>query len=143
MDIEFSTNYVSQHFDDLYWDARNTKMGQKLGFLLTKPPTDADQQSPYAKTLVGEADFRELSTEEKDCITELFELMAQTGSDFTDTFRILGQFSTSADNTSATIEKLVAIAAPLKLLEKKELEDDSPYSPAVLAKIEAILNQQP
>jgi uncharacterized protein YdiU (UPF0061 family) len=35
VDIEFSTNYVSQHFDELYWDARNTKMGQKLGFLLT------------------------------------------------------------------------------------------------------------
>lgn len=67
--------------------------------------------------------------------------MAQTGSDFTDTFRILGQFQTSTDNTAETIEKLVAIAAPLKLLEKKE--DDSPYSPAELAKIEAILKQQP
>lgn len=67
--------------------------------------------------------------------------MAQTGSDFTDTFRILGQFQTSADNTLATIEKLAAISAPMKLLEKKE--DDSPYSPAELAKIEAILNQQP
>jgi len=62
VDIEFSTNYVSQHYDDLYWDARNTKMGQKLGFLLTKPPTDADQKSPYAKTLVGDEEFRELST---------------------------------------------------------------------------------
>ena len=62
MDIEFSTNYVSQHFDDLYWDARNTKMGQKLGFLLTKPSTDADTHSPYAKTLAAQEDFRELST---------------------------------------------------------------------------------
>jgi uncharacterized protein YdiU (UPF0061 family) len=116
-------------------------MGQKLGFLVTKPSSDADQQSPYAKTLVADADFRELSTQEKDCITELFELMTQTGSDFTDTFRILGQFSTSSDNTSTTVDKLVAIGAPLKLLEKKE--DDSPYSPAELARIEAILSRQP
>jgi hypothetical protein len=35
----------------------------------------------------------------------------------------------------------VATSAPLKLLEKKE--NDSPYSPAELAKIETILNQQP
>jgi len=38
VDFEFSSNYISKHFDEIYWQARNIKMGQKLGFLITQPP---------------------------------------------------------------------------------------------------------
>lgn len=63
-------------------------MGQKLGFILTKPVQDSSDFGTR-KILIEDEEFRDLSQKEKDCITFLFKTMESTGSDFTEAFRIL------------------------------------------------------
>ena len=64
--------------------------------------------------------------------------MSKTGSDFTDTFRILCSLTQS--NQDDILNQLVDICAPQKLLAKK---NKPKYSPVELLKIEQILEKQP
>ena len=66
-------------------------MGQKLGFLQTSPPEEGafDEFSGTQRALIKNEEFRDLTPAEKECIKHLMEIMAKTGSDFTDTFRVL------------------------------------------------------
>jgi uncharacterized protein YdiU (UPF0061 family) len=92
VDQSFSKAHVVDNFKTLYKGFYYTKMGQKLGFLITSPPT-AEQVRENCGTrqpLIGREDFRELTTQEVDCVDLLFETMAKTGADFTDTFRLVG-----------------------------------------------------
>jgi len=66
--------------------------------------------------------------------------MEKTGSDFTDTYRNLGEIQANGANIEAITDIMVAICAPIKLLDKK---NQSRYSPAELAKLEEILNRSP
>lgn len=50
---------------------------------------------------------RELSALEKECIDKLLTTMSLTGSDFTDTFRILGDCSVKNDNRQEVVDKLL------------------------------------
>lgn len=88
--------------------------------------------------------FRKLTKEELACIETLVEVMAATGSDFTDTFRILADVSPGLKQDDQKLQdalaKLVQICAPLSLLDKK----DAPrFSARELAQIEQILKVQP
>ena len=114
-------------------------MAQKLGFFLTKPAT-SQKQGTYANLIDESEEPRELTEEEKECITSLTEVMEKTGSDFTDTYRNLGEVQANGTNIETITENMVAICAPIKLLDKK---DQSRYSPAELAKLEEILNRSP
>lgn len=59
--------------------------------------------------------------------------MGTTGSDFTDTFRILGKVKSDGSNKKTIVEELVEICAPLKLLTKK---NQPKYSATEIKKIE-------
>jgi hypothetical protein len=65
------------------------------------------------------------------------ETMQQTGSDFTDTFRLLGEIKSNG-NMEEVLQKFLTACAPRKLLEKKPA---AKYSPAELVKIEQILER--
>lgn len=63
-----------------------------MGFLITKPSQNPQDFTGTSKNLIDvDQEFREVSAKEKWLIQSLFEAMQKTGSDFTDTFRILGQ----------------------------------------------------
>jgi len=66
--------------------------------------------------------------------------MEKTGSDFTDTYRNLGEVLANGANIDQITDKMVSICAPVKLLDKK---NESKYSPAELIKLEEILNRTP
>lgn len=91
--LEYSQKYIADNYSTLFQTAYNTKMGQKLGFLLTSPPDPSvcDGFSGTKKNLVNEEpEARKLTYKEEECIKSLFETMAKSGADFTDAFRILG-----------------------------------------------------
>ena len=108
----------------MYQNAFLTKMGQKLGFLITKPPKSgqSDGFSGVKKVLFDETEeIRELSAAEIDCIASLLGAMTQTGSDFTDTFRVLGKVKTySGDNQLQILKELESICAPPKFWDKED-----------------------
>lgn len=118
-------------------------MGQKLGFLLTQPPADGtfDQFSGTSKKLVEEgAGSRELTGDEQKCIDELFETMAKTASDFTDTFRILGKVKADQSNKEEIVNYLVSISAGLKYLDK---QNKPKYSQEQVMKLAQLLSVAP
>lgn len=59
--------------------------------------------------------------------------MEKTGSDFTDTYRNLGEVLSNGANIDEITEKMVLICAPVKLLDKK---NKSKYSALELKKLE-------
>lgn len=63
--------------------------------------------------------------------------MQQTGSDFTDTFRLLGEIK-SNENIDEVLKKFLTACAPRKLLEKKPA---AKFSPAELVKLEQLLER--
>lgn len=62
--------------------------------MLTKPPSEKElaKQSGTRKTLIAEQEMRELTKEESGCVDQFVSAMQQTGSDMTDTYRVLGSF---------------------------------------------------
>lgn len=82
-------------------------MGQRLGFILTKPPTPEQlaMESGTRKTLVSDEIPRELTPAEKEFIDDMFVAMQKTGSDFTDTFRVLGTLRLKHDVNFEVVQK--------------------------------------
>jgi len=74
----------------------------------------------------------------------LADTMAETGSDFTDTFRILADITPKMNSPDQSfqeaLDKLVQICAPMALLDKKST---SKFSPQELAQLENILENKP
>ena len=92
VEIEHTSDFVRDNFDNFYKEAYETRMAQKLGFLITKPSTSQDDYSGSARNLIDkDQQFRDITAKEKWCIQSLTETMQQSGSDFTDTFRVLGE----------------------------------------------------
>ena len=75
--IEWSSNYVNSHFDELYSQTYLSQMALKLGF--TTAATSEEKQ--------GLEDY------EFDLIQSLFTVMQETSADFTNTFRSLSLLS--------------------------------------------------
>lgn len=82
-------------------------MGQRLGFILTKQPTPEQlaMESGTRKTLVSDEIPRELTPAEKEFIDDMFVAMQKTGSDFTDTFRVLGTLRLKHDVNFEVVQK--------------------------------------
>lgn len=144
VDLEYSTNYVRAHYDNYFETAYMEKLAQKVGFFITQPPSLDGKAGVDLGTHLLRIDphqtFRKLTTEEEECIEKLVEAMIATGSDFTDTFRILADISPGLkegdEKFQEALGKLVQICAPLALLDKK----DAPrYSARELAQLEQIL----
>ena len=55
-------------------------------------------------------------------MTNLMKVMEHTGSDFTDTFRILGKIQSSSENKETIIRYLVNISGSIKFHDKKNYE---------------------
>lgn len=92
IDLEHSTNFVRKNFDELFCSVYNTRMAQKLGFILTSPADGIEKETGMKKNIIKIGESRDLTNSEIGCIKSLFETMQATGSDFTDTFRFLNQF---------------------------------------------------
>ena len=71
--FEQSSAYVEQEFDKQFTEFYNTRMAQKLGFILTKDPTFSDTISARS---VFSSETRPVSDAEKACIDSLFRTMA-------------------------------------------------------------------
>ena len=116
------------------------KMAQRLGILLTREPEGGPIDLGTRLLRVDPTqEFRELLAAEKEVIEELYDVMAETGADFNDTFRVLSRANPTT--VDATVASLVKLCAPQKLADKKN--NQSKYSPAQLAKLAMLLEQQP
>ena len=68
------------------------KMAQRLGILLTREPEGGPIDLGTRLLRVDPTqEFRELLAAEKEVIEELYDVMAETGADFNDTFRVLSR----------------------------------------------------
>lgn len=105
MPFDFSSAYVEEHYRKYFNHYFYTKMGQKIGLILTKPPTPEQlaKESGTRKNLISDETPRELSQVEKELIDEMLQTMQKTGSDFTDTFRVLGTLRLQQDVTAEVI----------------------------------------
>jgi len=72
--------------------------------------------------LLEDEEFRELSNDEKELIEKLMEVMKETASDFTDTFRTLGDYKLESKNIEEIAKKLVELCAPVAWHDKKANE---------------------
>jgi serine/tyrosine/threonine adenylyltransferase len=75
--IEWSSNFLNTHFDELYSQTYLGQMALKLGFVTTATSSDKDS----------------LDDHEFDLIQSLFVVMQETSADFTNTFRTLSLLS--------------------------------------------------
>lgn len=91
--LEWSSMYVAVNYRKLYYKFYYNKMAQRLGIVQTKAPTQLEisKQTGTRKVLIAQEEMRPLSDKEIECINQLIFALQQTGSDLTDTFRILGQ----------------------------------------------------
>lgn len=75
-------------FDSCY----RTKMAQRLGLLLTRAPEGGNIDLGTKLLRIDPTqEFRALMSAENEIIDELYTLMAETGVDFNDTFRVLAR----------------------------------------------------
>jgi len=106
VDLTFTSDYVKNHYDELYNKAYYTKMGQKLGFFITEAPgTDVKDIGVFKQIMNPDQKERDLTQEEKDCIDQLMEVKTKTFSDFTDSFRLLSTIS--AGNVKDDLEPII------------------------------------
>lgn len=103
--LDFSTEYVMDNYKKLYDEFYFTKMAQRLGLIVTKPPTaeELSKESGTRKTLIANETPRELRQEEKELIENFILTLQKTGSDYTDTFRVLGNLKVNLLRTDSTI----------------------------------------
>lgn len=119
-------------------------MGQKLGFILTESYS-GEQKSGVRKQIIKQKENRKLTAKEVECIKQLLNTMTQTSSDFTDTFRILGEVRTSSkcgcNNLGEIASTIASECAPIHVIEEKQ--EKSVYSEEEISKIETILEHKP
>lgn len=116
-----------------------------MGFILTEAFTE-EQTSGVRKRIVKQKKHRELSPREVECIQELLDTMKETSSDFTDTFRILGEVRTSLkcgckNNLGDIASSIAQECAPIHVIEEKQSQ--SVYSEEEITKIETMLEHKP
>jgi uncharacterized protein YdiU (UPF0061 family) len=75
--IEWSSNFLNTHFDELFSQTYLGQMALKLGFVTSATSSDKDS----------------LDDHEFDLIQSLFVVMQETSADFTNTFRSLSLVS--------------------------------------------------
>ena len=143
VDVKWTKDYVNSNFDNFYSKAYYTKMGQKVGFLITEAPSqDVKQSGLFRVNVDPEQKFRDLSKAEKKCIDQLSEVMTKTYSDFTDTFRLLSSISSENPNQDlkTILKSYTDICAPPEIIKKINQKEEK-YSPDEMLKIEQILQQ--
>jgi uncharacterized protein YdiU (UPF0061 family) len=124
--LEWSSNYINSNFDELYTSSYLGMMARKLGFI-----TEANSEK------------EELSDQEFGLIESLFNVLKETSTDFTNTFRALMKVSRSPDFTAVdqqALDELVKNTAPIEHLKASKKPK---YSPVALAKIKQLLETNP
>ena len=136
IDEETTKGIVKKLYRLEFNKAYRSKMAQKLGFLITDKPQAPIDVGTHLLRVDPSQEFRQLTENELETIESLLETMAKTGSDWTDTFRLMSQVNPEGDN-SVVLEKLCDICAPLKMKDNKM--KTSSFSPAQLDRLKEIL----
>ena len=116
--LEESSMYIESHYDELYTAEYLTIMGKKIG-VITEMNPEKDS----------------LSEDEFQLIKDLFKVMEETSSDFTNTFRALMKISNSPDFSESDTLPLLTLEQSCAPLEHRISKKRSKYSPQELLKL--------